>query len=51
MVFFYWKACEEPRFRTPALLTTACLGMLALFSFVVVGYATLVWGNPSKPIW
>jgi hypothetical protein len=51
MVFFYWRACEEPEFRTPALVTASCLGTLALFSFLAVGYVTLVWGTPTKPLW
>ncbi len=41
MFFFYWRQCEARAFRTAALLVTALLGTLSLFSFALIGLANL----------
>ena len=41
MLFFYWRQCEEPRLRVPALLVTAFLGALSLLSFALIGLGSL----------
>jgi len=41
MLFFYWRQCESPRLRVPALAVTALLGTHGLFSFAVIGLGRL----------
>jgi hypothetical protein len=41
VLFFYWRQCEEPSLRRLALLVTALLGGLSLFSFGFVGLVNL----------
>ncbi len=41
MLFFYWRQCEEPSLRVPALLAAASLGAISLFSFALVGLGSL----------
>lgn len=41
MLFFYWRQCEEPALRVPALLVAASLGAISLFSFALIGLRRL----------
>ena len=42
MLFFYWRQCESPPLRVPALVVAALLGTHGLFSFAVVALSALV---------
>jgi hypothetical protein len=41
MLFFFWRQCEEPSLRRPALVVAIVLGALSLLSFAFVGVARL----------